>query len=113
MFLPILQFSRQAMFVGYQLLRAISELRRGGVTCGDLRLSDVWVDGTLWLRLRPRLAGCLCPAPERAAEQRGRAPETERRRRTEAERWEEEIEDRAQSLSELTQVGTALCWRDY
>ena len=105
--------SPQAMFVGYQLLRAISDLHRVGVPCGDLRLGDVWVDGTLWLRLRPRLADCLCPAPERAAQQRGgvvETGETEGGSRTEAERWEEEeFEDKGQSLSELTQVGAALC----
>ena len=124
------------MFVGYQLLRAISELQRRGVSAGDLRLSDVWVDSTLWLRLRPRLSGSLCPAPpsspERARTEReelGRRPETERRGREaegrsgpereqggEAERRREGVEeDVLQSLSLLTQVGDmgagpGLCW---
>ena len=124
----------QAVFVGYQLLRAMSELRRRGVAAGDIRLSDVWVDSTLWLRLRPRLPGSLCraalPAERvgRAAEElnrvaeAGRGSETRRRKiegrsgteGAEAERWEEEQlpaedgdhEEMMRSLSRLTQVGT-------
>ncbi|KAF0314074.1 WD repeat-containing protein 81 [Amphibalanus amphitrite] len=99
--------SRKAVFVGYQLLRALAELRRRGVPAGDLRLSDVWVDSTLWLRVRPRLAGSLCslPAAERAAEQEGRvAEQAERGTERDWERCDDEKMEYEENLSLLTQA---------
>ncbi|XP_043241028.1 WD repeat-containing protein 81-like [Amphibalanus amphitrite] len=99
--------SRKAVFVGYQLLRALAELRRRGVPAGDLRLSDVWVDSTLWLRVRPRLAGALCslPAAERAAEQEGRvAEQAERGTERDWEWCDGEKMESEENLSFLTQA---------